>query len=296
MVERAGGRFIDAPFTGSKDAAAQGKLLFYVGGDEKVVKEAQPIFDVNGEIILIGEIGQATAIKIATNMITAATVQAAAEALALIYTAGLPLEKLAEAMRGNATYSKTLAMKLPKMTETNFEPHFSIKHMLKDIQIATRLASSGNLPLSVTTATRDRLLEQMQHGRGDEDYSAVARKYFADMRPPPQEEPPLELIQESVNEPAPAPNEISSVRAPQEEAAATFVSIIQETVPQESITAVETPAPIPEFTPFPAFVENHEPESEKPDTESEKSEAAGDPSEHPMRDFLNRLLHRERDY
>ena len=48
-------------------------------------------------------------------MITAASVQAAAEALALIQALGLPLEKFLEAMRSNASYSATLAMKLPKM-------------------------------------------------------------------------------------------------------------------------------------------------------------------------------------
>src|SRR6185312_10056352 len=98
-------------------------------------------------------------------------VQGAAEALALVHTVGLPLEKLIEAMQGNASHSKTLAMKLPKMIETNFEPHFSVKHMLKDIQIASRMGLSYHLELAVVTATRDRLLEQMQRGYGDDDYS-----------------------------------------------------------------------------------------------------------------------------
>ena len=197
IVERRGARFIEAPFTGSKVAAEKGELLYYVAGDDAALREARPILEASSkEIMVIGEIGQATAVKIATNMVTAASVQAAAEALALVQTVGLPLEKLVEAMRGNASYSATLAMKLPKMIEANFEPHFSLKHMLKDMQIASRLGLSHYLELAVTGATRERLLEQMQRGYGDDDYSAVARKYFPDTRPASREEAGLELFEQ----------------------------------------------------------------------------------------------------
>jgi len=98
-------------------------------------------------------------------MITAATVQAAAEALALIQALGLPLEKFVEAMHANASYSGTLALKLPKMLERDFEPHFSVKHMLKDMQIVSQVALSRYLDLGVTAAVHDQLLEQMQWGR-----------------------------------------------------------------------------------------------------------------------------------
>jgi 3-hydroxyisobutyrate dehydrogenase-like beta-hydroxyacid dehydrogenase len=196
IVERRGARFIEAPFTGSKMAAEKGELVYYVAGDDAALREARPILEASSkEIMVIGEIGQATAVKIATNMVTAASVQAAAEALALVQTVGLPVEKLAEAMRGNASYSETLAMKLPKMIEANFEPHFPLKHMLKDMQIASRLGLSHYIELAVTGATRERLLEQMQRGHGDDDYSAVARKYFPDVRPASREEADLELFE-----------------------------------------------------------------------------------------------------
>jgi 3-hydroxyisobutyrate dehydrogenase-like beta-hydroxyacid dehydrogenase len=196
IVERRGARFVEAPFTGSKMAAEKGELVYYVGGDETAIRDARPILEASGkEIIEIGEIGQATAIKIATNMITAATVQAAAEALALIESAGLSLEKFASAMQGNASNSTTLAMKLPKIIKGDFEPHFSLKHMLKDMQIATRYGLSQHLELGVTAAARDRLLEQMQRGYGDEDYSAIARKYFGATKSAGPEEVGLELFE-----------------------------------------------------------------------------------------------------
>jgi 3-hydroxyisobutyrate dehydrogenase-like beta-hydroxyacid dehydrogenase len=180
IVERRKARFVEAPFTGSKTAAEKGELVYYVCGDDAALREARSILEASSkEIIEIGPtIGHASAIKIATNMITAASVQATAEALALVQALGLPLDKFVDAMRSNASYSTTLAMKLPKILNRDFEPHFSAKHMLKDMQIANQIGLSNYLDLGVTAAARDQLLEQMHWGHGDDDYSVVARKYL----------------------------------------------------------------------------------------------------------------------
>jgi 3-hydroxyisobutyrate dehydrogenase-like beta-hydroxyacid dehydrogenase len=270
IIERRGARFIEAPFTGSKMAAEKGELVYYVAGDDAALREARPILEASSkQIMVIGEIGQATAVKIATNMVTAASVQAAAEALALVQTVGLPLEKLVEAMRGNASYSETLAMKLPKMIEANFEPHFSLKHMLKDMQIASRLGLSHYLELAVTGATRERLLEQMQRGYGDDDYSAVARKYFPDVRPASREEADLELFE--LPELVPFAVVQPHAEGPQED----------EPGSSEPEAEAGASAPPPEFAPLSAGLEEPELPQKKNDdaAASEETPAASLPDE-----------------
>src|SRR5213594_493145 len=193
IVERRGAQFVEASFTGSKPAAEKGELVYYVGGTDAALREARPILEASSkEIIYVGAVGEASAIKLATNMITAATAQAAAEALALVQALGLPLEKFVEAMCANASYSGTLALKLPKMLDRDFEPQFSVKHMLKDMQIASQIALSHYLDLGVTAAARDQLFEQMQWGHGDDDYSAVLRKYLHEPGPGFFEEPQIQ--------------------------------------------------------------------------------------------------------
>ena len=179
IVEKRGGQLLDCPFTGSKNAAEKGELVYYVGGNEAALRLARPILEASSkEIIEIGKVGDATTIKVATNMITAASVQAAAEALALVSKSGLPPEKFAAAMRNNGSNSATLDMKLPMMMEGNFEPHFSVKHMLKDVVIATRLARGFGIEFGATDASRHGLTEEMRQGRGDADYSSLLRQYF----------------------------------------------------------------------------------------------------------------------
>src|SRR5881394_1413141 len=228
IVERRRARFVEASFTGSKPAAEKGELVYYVGATDAALQEARPILEASSkQIIYIGAIGQASAIKIATNMITAASVQAAAEALALVQALDLPLDKFIEAMRCNASHSTTLAMKLPKMLSRDFEPHFSAKHMLKDMQIANQIGLSNYLDLGVTAAARDQLLEQMHWGHGDDDYSVVARKYLHESAPVTGEE--LQLDE-------------------QEEQADTGESIASstegETQPQQAATSEVPPAPL----------------------------------------------------
>jgi 3-hydroxyisobutyrate dehydrogenase-like beta-hydroxyacid dehydrogenase len=184
MAERRNARLLDCPFTGSKNAAENGQLVYYVGGDETALQQVRPILEASSkEIIEIGKVGDATTIKVATNMITAASVQAAAEALALVSKSGLPAEKFAAAMKNNGSNSTTLDMKLPMMMEGNFEPHFSVKHMLKDVVIATRLARNFGIEFGATDASRHGLTEEMRQGRGDADYSSLFRQYFPSGRP-----------------------------------------------------------------------------------------------------------------
>ena len=179
MAERRGARLLDCPFTGSKNAAEKGELVYYVGGDEAALQRARPILEASSkEIIEIGKVGDATTVKVATNMVTAASVQAAAEALALVARSGLPAEKFATAMKNNGSNSATLDMKLPMMMEGNFEPHFSVKHMLKDVVIATRLARNFGIEFGATDASRHGLTEEMRQGRGDDDYSSLFRQYI----------------------------------------------------------------------------------------------------------------------
>src|SRR5205809_2843265 len=242
LVERRGARFVEAPFTGSKMGAEKGELVFYVAGDEVALKEARPILEASSkEIIEIGEIGQATVVKLATNIVTSASVQALAEALALINNAGIPSAKFVEALQNNASYSKTLSMKLPKMIEGNFEPHFALKHMLKDMKIASQLGLSHHIELATTTAARDRLLEQEQRGYSEEDFSVIVRKYFPEKQIPAVEQD-LELFEK------PPPVEPDATISSMGEVAAA----VQESdlAPPPATEPLPAPQPEPAFDQF----------------------------------------------
>src|SRR5436189_3587901 len=195
LVERRGARLVEAPFTGSKLGAEKGQLVYYVSGDEAAVNEVRPLLQASSKAIVdIGAIGDASIIKIATNMVTAASVQGAAEAMAIVHYSGIPLEKFVDALKQNSSNSATLDLKVPHIIAADFNPHFSVKHMLKDMQIANRMGRHFDLDLTVAGATRDRLLDEARQGRGDDDFSLIARRFLPFVQTPDVAERQPELF------------------------------------------------------------------------------------------------------
>ncbi len=179
QVRKTGADFLDAPFTGSRDAAANAQLVYYAGGAPEVLERVRPVLEASGkEVLPTGDIGSATVLKIATNMVSAVTVQALAEALGVVRAGGVPLEMFRQAIELNANCSGLVRMKLPVMIARDFTPHFSLKNMLKDARYALALAGQGNMEVPVLTVAAACMAGLEAAGRGDEDYSVLAEHYL----------------------------------------------------------------------------------------------------------------------
>ena len=178
LVQETGASFLDAPFTGSKVAAENRQLVYYVGGDEAVYLRVKPVLEATSKaIVRVGGIGDAATIKVVTNLISAASVQVLSEALAIVSRAGLPPDALAAALEHNAAKSGVIELKLPKMMSADYEPHFSLKHMHKDVKLGLQLASTLKVDVPVTAATESRMVQAVNGGWGDDDFAAVYRTY-----------------------------------------------------------------------------------------------------------------------
>lgn len=173
-----GCRFLDAPFTGSKVASAEGKLLYYIGGDAELARELELYLNATGKGQLhCGAVGTATVVKLATNLISACTVQALAESLAISSRFGVSSSCLIEAVSLNASSSVLSGMKLPTMVQGDYETHFSLSNMSKDSRYMLALAKSANLETPAIAAVSRRMEELETGGLGDLDYSAVVKPY-----------------------------------------------------------------------------------------------------------------------
>ncbi len=176
QVEATGARFLDAPFTGSKVAAGRKQLVYYVGGDPDVLKRARPVLEASSRRILeVGAVGDAAVFKVVTNLIAAVSVQALGEALALVQKAGLDPERFAEALGENACRSGTMDLKLPKMRAGDYEPHFSLRNMLKDVDYALGMAKECGLRLGATEAVGELMRSRLACGEGGQDFAVMYR-------------------------------------------------------------------------------------------------------------------------
>lgn len=170
--------FLDAPFTGSRDAAEANQLVYYVAGSKELIDRVRPILSVSSQTILeFGEVGQASLVKLAGNLIAAATVEALAEAAALVDSNGVPATRFLEVIANHGTRSKLADAKLPLMVAGNFETHFALRNMFKDIQLALSVGRKAGIDLPVAAAAGGALMAGMQKGWGDQDFSAIASHY-----------------------------------------------------------------------------------------------------------------------
>lgn len=174
-----GCRFLDTPFTGSKIASANGQLLYYTGGDPVLAKELESYLNATSRgQLYCGQVGAATVVKLATNLISACTVQALAESLAIATRHGVTASCLIEAVAENASSSVLAGMKLPMMVAGDYETHFSLSNMAKDSRYMLALAASAGLETPAIAAVSQRMEKLSARGLGDMDFSAVAKPYL----------------------------------------------------------------------------------------------------------------------
>ncbi len=188
LAAEMGAGFLDAPFTGSKLAAEKGELVYYIGGPERELEKIKPVLEASSKKILqFGpNVGDATVLKIATNLVSGAIIGALAEALAITKEHGVEPARLLEAFEGNANCSPLITMKLPAMMSSSYEPHFSLKNMLKDARYAQELAKAKELATPVLDAAVLVMEKSTELGNGDRDYSVVYENLSA-VSPPSAE-------------------------------------------------------------------------------------------------------------
>lgn len=186
LVQERGAQFLDAPFTGSKEAAENRELVYFIGGDDKTLDAVESVLEASSKaIVKIGKIGDAAVIKVATNMIAAVTVQTLAEAYAIVKDSGVEPQALVDALKQHGARSGLIDTKLAQMLDRDFEPRFSLKHMFKDVQLGIHIANSLDIDLPATTATAGVMYGGLTRGWADLDYAVLARSYQKEDQPAP---------------------------------------------------------------------------------------------------------------
>jgi 3-hydroxyisobutyrate dehydrogenase len=175
QVEARGARYLEAPFTGSKPAAEQRKTVYYLGGAADLIAAAEPLLSLVSEtrLIVSTEPRKAAALKLAMNLNLAVMLEGLCETLTFARRAGISDDLFFEALSRNVGASGLSKLKEPKLRTGDFSPQFSVKHMHKDMRLASATAGAGRLPL--LEAVRERLRLAEAHGAGDEDFSALLK-------------------------------------------------------------------------------------------------------------------------
>ncbi|MCF3650301.1 NAD(P)-dependent oxidoreductase [Synoicihabitans lomoniglobus] len=167
-----GARYLEAPFTGSKPAAQGKQSVYYLGGDEALCAEVDPLLSLgSAHRIRIGDNRQACTLKLAMNLRVSVQMQVLAESFIMCRRSGITDDTYFNALAPNITHSGLDKLKEPQVRNRDFAPLFSIKHMLKDMRLAAGMSTTGDLATLQTIKAQ--LTAAADAGYGDEDFAAL---------------------------------------------------------------------------------------------------------------------------
>jgi len=174
-IQAMGGDYLEAPVLGSLGEAQQGNLIVMVGGQTAQFAQWQPIFRHLGQDVrLIGDVGQAAALKLALNQLIGSLTVAFSLSLGIVQQQGIDVDIFMELLRNSALYAKTFDKKLDRMLQRDFTaPNFPTQHLLKDVRLILATAQQSGLGTEALQGVATLAENAVNSGNALLDYSSV---------------------------------------------------------------------------------------------------------------------------
>lgn len=172
-IEEKGGRYLEAPVSGSVKPATEGKLIILVAGNnESDYTQAIAYFEKLGKLSLfLGKPGLGVKAKLAINYYMSVLIEGLAETVLFADKNGIDRETMMLIVNESACGSPMSNMKTAGILQDNYPAAFPLKHMDKDVN----LAFAQGLQTKTSSAMIDAYKVAMDANLGDEDLMAVIK-------------------------------------------------------------------------------------------------------------------------
>jgi 3-hydroxyisobutyrate dehydrogenase/glyoxylate/succinic semialdehyde reductase len=167
-------RFLDAPVAGSREPAARGELVFFVGGDPADLEACRLLLQTMGsKIVHVGGHGMGSALKMVNNLLLASSMAAFAEGLVLGQALGIAQQNLLDFLLGTALVAPYLAGKRENIERGDYAAQFPLQWMQKDLHLAAVSAQEAAVALPLANAAKEIYQLAARHGSAQQDFSAI---------------------------------------------------------------------------------------------------------------------------
>ena len=158
---------VDAPVSGGVKGAAAGTLTLMVSGPAAAVVRVQPLLAVFGRVVVVGEKpGLGQTLKLANNLMSAASLAIASEAMAMGVKAGIDPAVMIEVINASSGRNSATQDKIPRhVLNRRFDFGFANALSFKDVRLCLDEAEALGVPMVVGAAVRQMLsITQQQFG------------------------------------------------------------------------------------------------------------------------------------
>jgi 3-hydroxyisobutyrate dehydrogenase-like beta-hydroxyacid dehydrogenase len=150
---------IDAPVSGGVKGAAAGKLAIMASGPAPAMHRVRPLLEALGKVYELGEKpGLGQTVKLANNLMSAASLAIAAEALAMGVKAGVDPAAMLDVLNASSGRNSATQDKIPKhVLNRKFDFGFANALSFKDVRLCLDEAEALGVPMVVGAAVRQML-------------------------------------------------------------------------------------------------------------------------------------------
>jgi 3-hydroxyisobutyrate dehydrogenase/glyoxylate/succinic semialdehyde reductase len=160
--------------SGSAPLAAEGKLIFWIGGDSSDLEKVWSLLLYMGNRIEhMGPHGSGAAMKLVVNLLLGAGMAAFAEATTLGESLGLSKDVLFSNLEGMPQVAPFLLSKRQKIERGDYRPEFQLTSMQKDLHLASITGYQTGIALPLTNCAKELYRLAMRSGYSRNDFSAV---------------------------------------------------------------------------------------------------------------------------
>jgi 3-hydroxyisobutyrate dehydrogenase-like beta-hydroxyacid dehydrogenase len=167
-------QYLAAPVSGNAKVIKAGKLTFVVSGPKAAYEMARPYLDLMGAgSSYVGEGELARIAKICHNVLLGVVIQNLCEVTILAQKAGMPRHAFLDFLNKSVVGSMFTRYKTPALVNLDFHVTFTPKLLRKDLDLGLDAGRKFEVPMPLTSLTRDLLQQMIGHGLTEEDFSTL---------------------------------------------------------------------------------------------------------------------------
>ena len=183
-VERHGGRYVEAPVSGSRVPAGNGELLALIAGEEAASAAVRPILaPMCREVVDCGSVPSALVMKLSVNILLITTAAGLAEAFNFAGRNGIDAQLFRSVIDASPMASAVSRIKSEKLASADFAPQAAICDVLKNVRLIAAQARSTGIATPLIDQCDALFAETVELGEGALDMAAVIHAVAARSSP-----------------------------------------------------------------------------------------------------------------
>jgi 3-hydroxyisobutyrate dehydrogenase len=172
----AGGRYVEAPVSGSRKPAEAGQLVAMLAGEADAVFDVRPVLaPMCRETMVCGLVPNALLMKLSVNLFLISLVTGLAEAVHFAENNGLDLKQLLAVLNAGPMASDVSRVKASKLIGRDFAVQAAISNVLENNRLIAEVAREVNIASPLLDVCHALYTETLALGLGEADMVAVLK-------------------------------------------------------------------------------------------------------------------------